>query len=212
MAKVVIAVRGGADAKSRCRRMLSAAERADLAQAMLGDMIDAARRCARVTDVIVVTPTRAIAKFAGECGAIVFLEPAPLGLGPAFQRAGQRVARGNPRETLALLPGDLPLLAPSDLDRVLDAHHKGGVVIAPAFADGGTGAIVVEASARFDFSFGAGSFRRHLAAARRIGLRSRIVAAPTLSFDLDRPRDLARAERLGNARTKLFVRSLNRTF
>jgi 2-phospho-L-lactate guanylyltransferase (CobY/MobA/RfbA family) len=42
----------------------------------------------------------------------------------------------------------------------------------------------------FRFSYGPGSFRRHAAEARRLGLGWRVVRDPRLSRDVDRPEDL----------------------
>ncbi len=44
---------------------------------------------------------------------------------------------------------------------------------------------------RFAFAYGPGSFRRHAAEARRLGLGLRVVRDPDLAFDVDVPADLA---------------------
>jgi 2-phospho-L-lactate guanylyltransferase len=49
-------------------------------------------------------------------------------------------------------------------------------------------AVPVESS--FPFAYGPGSFRRHLALARRAGLAGRVVRDPELGFDVDLPSDL----------------------
>jgi 2-phospho-L-lactate guanylyltransferase len=43
----------------------------------------------------------------------------------------------------------------------------------------------------FEFSYGPGSYRRHLAEARRRGLATRVVRDPDLRIDVDAPDDLA---------------------
>jgi len=43
----------------------------------------------------------------------------------------------------------------------------------------------------FRFAYGPGSFRRHAAEARRLGLGLRVVRDPDLAFDIDVPEDLA---------------------
>jgi 2-phospho-L-lactate guanylyltransferase len=47
----------------------------------------------------------------------------------------------------------------------------------------------------FDFAYGPGSFRRHVAEARRRGYGVRVVREPTLAFDVDVPADLAALRR-----------------
>ena len=44
-----------------------------------------------------------------------------------------------------------------------------------------------DAAAGFQFSYGPGSFRRHGAEARRLGLSLRVVREPTLGWDVDLP-------------------------
>jgi 2-phospho-L-lactate guanylyltransferase len=89
-----------------------------------------------------------------------------------------------------LLPGDLPRLAPHDVETCLDAFGPDRLVAAPASADGGTGALVLQAGVPLPLAFGPGSFGKHLAAARTLGLAAEVVRAPGLGFDLDRPADL----------------------
>jgi 2-phospho-L-lactate guanylyltransferase len=55
----------------------------------------------------------------------------------------------------------------------------------------GTNVACVPTRAGFDFAYGLGSFARHLAEARRLGLRTRVVYDWRLASDLDVPADLA---------------------
>jgi 2-phospho-L-lactate guanylyltransferase (CobY/MobA/RfbA family) len=66
----------------------------------------------------------------------------------------------------------------------------GRLVLAPASADGGTGALVLRAGLALPLAFGPGSLGKHLAAARSLRLPAELVRAPSLGFDLDRPSDL----------------------
>lgn len=208
MARVVIAVRGGPAAKSRCG---DAAGYAQLVEAMLADMLDGIAKATSVTAVHVVTPTPAIAALAEQHGARVIFEEVPTGLNEAFALARQTIAAETPKEAIVFLPGDLPLLNAAELERAISAYSDGAAVIAPATADGGTAALVLGASAPFVFRFGAASFRRHIAAAHEAGLQPRVVTSEALGFDLDRPADvtalLAQAPR---GRTAAFLSTLRK--
>lgn len=68
-----------------------------------------------------------------------------------------------------------------------------GVTIVPDRAGNGTNVICVPASAGFTFSYGPGSFARHVAEAFRLGLPLRVVREPRLGHDVDTPGDLAAA-------------------
>ena len=50
--------------------------------------------------------------------------------------------------------------------------------------------VVVPTDAGFRFSYGPGSFDRHLDEARRLGLAVEVVDDPLLAFDVDLPDDL----------------------
>lgn len=203
-ADVVIAVRGGRSAKSRCAGVLAPGIRERLVEAMLGDMLDAAFMARGVRAVHVVTPTPSLAIFARERGAWVIAEDAATGLNGAFDLARSRIAA---ESALALLPGDLPALDAGELSAVIAAWRPGSVVLVPASADGGTGALVLPASSPLPASFGLDSFARHRAAAEACGLAVTVMDAPSLAFDVDRPADLETAKRLPG-RTAALLRSL----
>ncbi len=80
---------------------------------------------------------------------------------------------------------DLPLA----VDLTWPARHA-GVTLVPDRRDDGTNVACVPTGAGFEFSYGPGSFRRHGAEARRLGLPLRVVREPRLGWDVDLPSDL----------------------
>jgi len=187
---VVVAVRGGPDAKSRLASRLTADQREALVAAMLADMLDVLAVCPSVDRVYVATPTPALARIAARAGAVVVLEHRSGDLNGAFERARRRIAASEPEATVMLLPGDLPRLDAAEVEACLAAAGDGRLVLAPASADGGTGALVLRADAPLSLAFGVGSFDKHLAAAQDLDLSAEVVRAPGLGFDLDRPADI----------------------
>jgi len=207
-ADVVIAVRGGRAAKSRCEARLSPAERERLVEAMLGDMLQVIAAWPAVGEVRVTTPTPALATLAREAGAVVAGEPTTP-LNAAFAAARAERARAGAGRIVVFLPGDLPLIAAEELDALLALAGEGRVAIAPA-ADGGTGAIALCAGVDFPFGFGPDSFQRHCAAARGLGLDVKIVEARGLRFDVDQPADLDQvASAAPGSRTAALLRALD---
>jgi 2-phospho-L-lactate guanylyltransferase len=189
MAHVVIGVRGGRDAKSRCEPPLAPAQRARLVEAMLEDMIEVVLRTPDVRRLWVVTPTRKLATLAEIQGARVIWQTGDSGLNAGFALAQAAIADQAPDEPLVLLPGDLPLLKSADLEAALALARKHDVVLAPAIADGGTGAVVMREGVRLPPSFGPDSLARHAAIADALGLSHTVVVATSLGLDLDRPAD-----------------------
>jgi 2-phospho-L-lactate guanylyltransferase len=200
MTEIIIAVRGGRDAKSRCQGVQGlSGER--LVEAMLTDMLDALTDLPCAAEITVVTPTPAIADLAWLHGASCLLQEAG-GLDDAFELARRDICRRDPVMQVLFLLGDQPLLEPADVMRALSLHDRDGVVLVPSATDRGTAAIVVEARQPFAFSFGEGSFRRHLDAAGKLGLDARVLMAASLAQDIDRPEDLAainRSQRRGHS-------------
>jgi 2-phospho-L-lactate guanylyltransferase len=208
MAQVVIAVRGGRAAKSRLAALLSAQDREVVVEAMLRDMIEAVHRTPRVSGLWVVTPTPALAALAVELGAQVIDQSEPGGLNAAFRQALATVADAAPYDAIALLPGDLPLLEPGDLDAALALAEAHCVVLAPS-TDGGTGALALRAGVDFAPSFGPDSFALHREQAARRGLATAVVEAESLAHDLDRTEDAAfllQAQRPGHTHAFLSSR------
>jgi len=189
-AQAVIAARGGPGAKSRLASRLDPARREALVEAMLADMLTALAACPAVLRTYVTTPTPRLAQVAARAGATVILEPGADDLNAAFDRARQRIAAGDPDAIAVLLPGDLPRLVADDVEACLELADPGRLVLAPASADAGTGALVFGAALDLPLAFGAGSFGKHLAAARTLRLETQVVRAPGLGFDIDRPADL----------------------
>lgn len=189
-AEAVIAVRGGPEAKSRLAGRLDARRREALVEAMLADMLTALARCPGVRRSHVATPTPALARLAARAGAVVILEHGPDNLNGALDRARRRIAAADPQAMVLLLPGDLPRLGPADVQACLAMTGHRRLVLAPASADGGTGALLLRAQDPLPLAFGPGSFGKHLAAARTLGLEAEVVRAPGLGFDIDRPADL----------------------
>lgn len=193
--RVIIAVRGGAQAKSRLAGRFGANDRAALVEAMLADMLETTAACPFVDRTYVVTPTHALARIAARLGSIVMLEPEPAGMNQALEAARRRLAVLEPDGLIGLLPGDLPYLKPRELVEAAAAASK-GVVIIPSLSDGGTGAIFQPAPLDLPLVFGPDSFRRHCGGGVEMGLP---ITSPLLSgfgLDLDHPSDV---ERLANS-------------
>ncbi len=205
MGQVVIAARGGPQAKSRLAELLSPEDRAGLVEVMLRDMLEAAASAPRVGGLWVVTPTAALADIAREAGAQVIDQAEPVGLNAAFRQALAAVGEAAPYETIALLPGDLPLLAAGDLEAALALAEAHGVALAPAI-DGGTGALVLRAGVELTPRFGARSFGVHSEQAARRGLSVAVLETESLARDLDRPEDATYVmEAAPGRRTALFL-------
>ena len=118
-----------------------------------------------------------------------------LGLGAAVVRAGR------PGLTTAVSAA-VDQLASAGVERVVVAHADlalartlrpavgPGLTIVPDRQRDGSNVLCVPAAAGFRFSYGPGSFGRHVAEARRLGLDVTVVEDDSLAADIDHPEDL----------------------
>jgi 2-phospho-L-lactate guanylyltransferase len=189
-------------AKSRLAPLLSDDERRGLVMAMLGDVLGALAGAAFVSDVFVVaddgfTPPPGVARIG---------EPENRGYDAAIATAvaDPRVADAG---AMLVLPGDLPLARPDDIDLFVAGLPRPGVRIAPARDGDGTNALLLTPPGLMRTRFGLGSFARHGAAAEAVTSTVEIVAPPGLAFDLDTPQDLRDfCVRDGDTETHVFLR------
>lgn len=144
-------------------------------------------------EVVVVTPDHGVEKWAKSLGhGVVIEDPADRrGLDAAAASAARHAAgMGLP---WVIVHADLPSATDADLRRVFEAALDGPVIVASH--DGGTN-LLGGRGTDFPFSYGRGSFHRHLAAAPG----AEVIANPRLALDLDRPRDLERARAMPTGR------------
>jgi 2-phospho-L-lactate guanylyltransferase len=176
---VLVPVKAFDQAKRRLHLALSEPERADLSRAMADRVVTAAHPL----PVAVVCDDNDVAEWARTRGALVIWEPG-RGLNGAVEAGVIHLATmGVVQVTVA--HADLPRA--SDLNSVGDVP---GITLVPDRYGNGTNVIALPADAGFQFSYGPGSFARHLIEARRVGLDSRILDRPDLAWDVDEPDDV----------------------
>lgn len=177
---VLVPVKAFGEAKIRLASALSAAGRADLARAMATKVVESAAGL----PVAVVCDDREVASWARALGALVIWEPG-RGLNGAVQEGVQRLSSLGVN-LVAVVAGDLPLA--DDLRWVMEFD---GITLVPDRRGEGTNVIAIPSTCGFCFSYGPGSFSRHLQEARRLGVATRIVHSSPFGWDVDVPEDLA---------------------
>jgi 2-phospho-L-lactate guanylyltransferase len=184
----VLPVKRFDSAKQRLGDAVGAAERRELAAAMVEDVLAALRQIDGLDDLIVVTAEDRAAALARAAGAQVVADrveggqslAAEVGVETAVQRGAERAL---------LVPGDCPALDPNEVDTLL-RNHKGGVTIVPDRHGQGTNALLLTPPKVLSPAFGPGSMARHAALARAGGATVRVAQAPSLELDVDTPGDL----------------------
>ena len=137
---------------------------------------------------LILSADKAVTEWARAIGVDVLLDEGSS-LDEAARMAVSYVRRQS--DAWAILHADLPVLTAGDLEEALKVVGSGGAVVAPS-SDGGTSLIGSSLEA-FEFSYGPGSFHRHLAAL--VDHEPVVIVNRGLALDLDTPDDLAAAVR-----------------
>lgn len=186
---VVIPVKPFAFAKQRLAGVLTDAERSELARVMLKDLLTTLGRCAEVRGTLLVSQEEGLDAIARTHGATVLREGA-RGLSRAVAQAGAHLARCG-ETSMLMLPGDVPLATPAEIDTLVQAHRGSPRMTIVADREGfGTNALAVSPPALMNFYFGRESFQAHCAAAEAAGAAVEVLTLPGLAFDIDTPDDL----------------------
>ena len=155
----------------------------------------------RLSDVLVISPDRAVLRLATAFGART-LRQRSSGLNAGLREALQDVVAGG-AEAILVLPVDLPFVTAAAIDELVSALVDGepAVVLVTDRHATGTNALGLRPPDVIDVAFGPGSRAAHRALAAAAGVRYSELDGP-LAIDLDTPDDLvfvesASPERLG---------------
>ncbi len=206
--EAVVPVRGLPAGKARLARLLTVEQRNRLVRAMLADVVRALGDARRVGRVTIVSRDAAARREAERLG-VGFLRQPPdrAGLNTALRDAQSARATA---AALLIVPADLPLIRPSDIDALVDAASPGAgpaVALAPA-EDGGTNGLCLRPPGVIAPAYGPGSAARHARAARDAGAAFAAVRSERWALDVDWPEDLARLLALAGPAEMETVRCL----
>jgi 2-phospho-L-lactate guanylyltransferase len=179
-AVVLVPVKAFTDAKARLATVLGGVERERLARWTSARVLAAAGEL----PTYVACDDEQVAAWATEHGASILWHPG-VGLNAAVNNSVAEL-RDAGVSNVVVAHGDLPrahslaaLAEPDTLTLVPDRRGDG------------TNVIAVPTAMPFRFSYGPGSFQRHLAAAIAARLSVRVRRDPLLALDIDTPSDLA---------------------
>jgi 2-phospho-L-lactate guanylyltransferase len=176
---VLVPVKAFADAKARLAGVLDDEQRHQLARWTAARVLAAAGEL----PTFVACDDSEVASWAAERGAGVLWHPG-VGLNAAVDDSVAELrARGVDHVVVA--HGDLA--RPHALAGLI---AEGVVTLVPDRHDDGTNVIALPTGAEFRFSYGPGSFRRHLSAIVASGQSVRVCRDPMLALDIDTPADL----------------------
>jgi 2-phospho-L-lactate/phosphoenolpyruvate guanylyltransferase len=179
----LIPVKSFQAAKARLAGALDDEQRRNLARALADGVVASLR----TRSVAVVCDDSEVARWAEEHGVTVLFEPG-RGLNPAVRSGVEALAAAGSTQ-VCVVHADLAF--PEELATI---EAGPGALLVPDRRSDGTNVLRVPTGGTFEFSYGPGSFRRHLAEADRLGLSVEVWSPSPLGIDVDVADDLELAE------------------
>lgn len=184
----VLPVKSFGSAKQRLAGELGGGSRHALAAAMLADTLAALRRTRGLDRRLVVTadPDADSAARGQGCQVLADVERGQS----AAALAGVRYALAEGFERVLLVPGDVPLLDPAELEGLVREQEPPAATIVPDRHGEGTNALLLSPPDVFEPSFGPDSLRRHREAAEASDVPFSVREVESLALDVDTAEDL----------------------
>ena len=180
-------------AKMRLADVLDRHDRAELALAMLVDVIVACRESGCFDEIAVISNDSEVFWQVREAGAKPLAEPATLaGLNESLTFGQRYLARRIAVDELVVLPADVPMIVAADVREVVEALAGADPrVVLVRSRDNGTNALALRPPEAIGMHYGRNSADAHKAAAVAIGVAVVEMTNDRLAFDVDSPDDLA---------------------
>lgn len=185
---VIIPVKRLENAKSRLSSILTDDERKQFCLKMLEDVLETLNSTKRSHETVVVSKDPTVLKITKNFEA-AYLKERKTGLNNAVSEAVDWcVERG--AASVLVLPADIPLVTPKDLERIFMLGEKASMVVSPSRNGKGTNALLLTPPNVSPTSYGPHSFQRHIKEAKKLKMSCRRYRSLGLALDIDTIEDL----------------------
>ncbi|PYQ45500.1 MAG: 2-phospho-L-lactate guanylyltransferase [Acidobacteria bacterium] len=203
---ILVPIKNTSGAKQRLASILDQDSRTRLAQAMLQDVLSALHQWKDRPSVGIVTSDAYATQLAREYKFEVIADPQNPGETGAIEMATQVCVDRGEDNTL-VIPADIPLIQPWELEEIYKQAPTEGTVLVPAGDGRGTNAAFRRPANLFPLRFGNDSFKPHHAVAQATGQPCVILNLPGVAVDVDNQEDLHQLIALpGNTRAQQLAR------
>ena len=185
---VIIPVKRLDNAKSRLSSLLTDDERKQFCLKMLEDVLRTVKSTKRAHETVVVSKDPMVSEIAKNFDA-AYLKERKTGLNKTVSEAiDWCVKRG--ATSVLFLPADIPLVAPTDLNRIFTLREKASMVISPSRNGKGTNALLLTPPNVSPTFYGPRSFQRHIKEAKKLKISFHRYRSPRIALDIDTVEDL----------------------
>lgn len=186
----IVPVKDMSRAKERLSPVLSQSDRTKLAYTMLEDVLTALKGSKLLTKLFVVTSDGLAIELASSLDIEVIREAKQESESSSIDYSSN-VCKDLGAGSVLVIPGDVPLITPEDVDYILEREKPYPSAILVPTRDGlGTNAILRRPPDAFPSRFGYDSFNKHIEEAKKRGVGFDIYHMPRIALDIDEPKDL----------------------
>lgn len=175
-------------AKARLAKVLSADERRALMLAMARDVLTALSRSKHLTGILIVSRTTEADALAQTFGTERCAESPTANLAQALIQASDYLLSQLHASGAMIVPADVPLITPEEVDAVLAQHQQ--VTVIPDDENLGTNCLICSPPNCIGYVFDGRSFKPHVDAAFAAGITPTILPSAGFALDIDTPDDL----------------------
>ena len=207
---VVLPLKSVKNANSRLRPILSPTEQQEVSLFMIKDVVSVLKRSINLGGLLIVTHCPIIKAYCENLEATFLEEDGNPQLNSAITKAVRFLDQLGVQKFLTV-PGDVPLLSLSELDRLIQCVQESrGITLVPSHDGLGTNSLASSIPIRISPQFGVDSFSVHQQFAKDHDVSVDVLSLRGLGFDIDEPGDLLRLVSIsGDSRTQRYLSSIN---
>jgi len=185
---VIIPLKRLDNAKSRLSFLLTDDERKQFCLKMLEDVLRTVKSTKRAHETVVVSKDPMVSEIAKIFG-VAYLKERKRGLNKTVSEAIDWCVEKGAASVL-VLPADIPLVAPTDLNRIFSLREEASMVISPSRNGKGTNALLLTPPNVSPTFYGPRSFQRHIKEASKLRISFRRYRSARIALDIDTVEDL----------------------
>ncbi len=199
---VIVPVKPLRRSKSKLTNVLSEDERAVLNLNMYENTLKALKDISIPHQVLVVSKDSSVLSLARSYKTKTLQEDGEGGLNLALKKSIQ-VIKAYSAQSVLILPADLPFITKEDIEGVMNyVEDKPFVLISPDRKMNGTNLLFMSPPDLIDFSFGPGSFERHVRQAQSQNVHIEVRKFDGVELDIDSPEDFELFQKLMSYESK----------
>jgi len=185
---VIIPVKRLDNAKSRLSSLLTDDERKQFCLKMLEDVLGTVKSTKRAHETVVVSKDPLVSEIT-KIFDVAYLKERKRGLNKTVSEAVNWCVKREATSVL-VLPADVPLVVPTDLNRIFTLGEEASMVISTSRNGKGTNALLLTPPNVSPTFYGPRSFQRHIKEASKLKISFRRYRSPRIALDIDTVEDL----------------------